>query len=155
MSEETKQGPTPVSDQAEEMVKVFKKVFNDLTGLKRREHINAVYANYANYEVSDLDLKILFGQLDQSGPNAAVDWHTAVTVAWAEAKIMSYFLRINLAVYEANHGVIKIPASMLPPTLELPADANNNPASKAIFDVAQAIRKELMDEQLTLWPKRT
>jgi hypothetical protein len=153
MSEETTPGLEPAPQQAEEMGKAFRKIFDDLMGLKLREHINAVYANYANFEISDLDLKMLFGQLDQSGAKPAVDWHTAVTVTWPEAKVMSYFLRINIAIHEARDGVIKVPASMLPPTLELPEDAETNPLSKALFEKVQAIRTELINEQLLLWPK--
>jgi lysophospholipase L1-like esterase len=143
----------PAQPTVEEFGKLFRTIFDDLVRLKRREHLNAAYANYANFELSDLDLKMLFGQLDQSGPKADVDWHTAVTIAWPEAKIMSYFLRVNLAIHEAHHGVIKVPVAMLPPTLERPEDADSNPTSNKLFDRVQAIRKELMDEQLALWPK--
>jgi hypothetical protein len=143
----------PSNGAAAELGKVFRTIFDDLVGMKRREHINAVYANYANFELSDLDLKMLFGQLDQSTPQRSVDWHTAVTVAWPEAKIISYFLRVNIAIYESGHGVVKIPASMLPPTVELPEDADANPGSKALFEKVQAIRAELMNEQLPLWPQ--
>jgi hypothetical protein len=153
MSEETTQQGAPSSEPAEQQVKILKKIVDDLIGLKRLDHLHAVYANYVNFEISDLDLKILFGQLNQLGAQANVNWHTAVTMAWPQAKIMSYFLRVNLAIYEATHEIIKLPAAMLPATPTLPEDIETNPASKKVYEAVQTLRKELMEEQLPLWPK--
>lgn len=144
----------PTLDQSmpakEKMQVELSKIFNELLGQRIREGIHAVYANYANFEPSDLDVKIVFGQLNQHSGNRTVDWHTAVTMAWAEAKMLSYFLRVNLAIYEAQQGTVKVPVSMLPSTIVSPDDIEDNPVSKKIFDTVQAIRTELMDEQLSL-----
>ncbi len=74
-------------------------------------------------------------------------------MAWPQAKIMSYFFSVNLAIYEATHEIIKLPSAMLPATPTLPEDIETNPASKKVFEAVQILRKELMDEQLPLWPK--
>jgi len=152
VSEDTDRQAVPFSDPAEQLVKIFNKIYDDLIGMKRREHLRAVYANYVNFEISDLDLKILFGQLNRLGTKD-VDWHTAVTMAWPQAKIMSYYLRVNLAIYEATRAVIKLPAAMLPATPARPDDIETNPVSRIVFEAVQAIRKELIDEQLRLRPK--
>jgi len=137
MSEEATQQGAPSSEPAERQLKILKKIFDDLIGLRRLERLHAVYANYVNFEISGLDLKILFGQLNQPGAKANVDWHTAVTMAWPQAKIITYFLRVNLAIYEAAREIIKLPAAMLPATPTLPEDIETNPPSKKVFEAVQ------------------
>jgi len=90
---------------------------NPQSGLQfeRDEDFASLYANHVWYEMSTWDLRLLFGQLDQGkGPNV-VTQHTAITLSWQQVKIMSYFLQVNLAMYEAQNGRIQIPASVLPP----------------------------------------
>jgi hypothetical protein len=71
------------------------------------------YANNTFFEGSVWDLKIIFGELDQKlGPNVVMQ-HTALTLPWAQAKILSHFLRVHLAGYEAEHGRIEIPKNIL------------------------------------------
>lgn len=75
----------------------------------------SVYANCAHLELSGFDLKLIFGQLDQSNGQPQVDWHTAVTLPWAQAKILAYFLQANVETFEAVNGKIKLPIGTLPP----------------------------------------
>jgi len=71
---------------------------------------DSVYANNVRFETSVWDLKAVFGQLEQLPPSGelSVDWHTAVTMPWLVAKLLIYYLRINVAAYELANGCIKV-----------------------------------------------
>ena len=43
-----------------------------------------------------------------------VDWHTDVTIPWAQAKLMHLFLGINLTLYERENGKITVPPPCFP-----------------------------------------
>lgn len=81
----------------------------------------SVYANVSRFETSAWDLKIFFGQLMQHTSKGYVDWHTAVTMPWTQAKIFSYFLLANLAFHERINGPMAIPATIKPPKPERPS----------------------------------
>jgi len=66
---------------------------------ERDEDFLPVYANNVLFEPSVWDLKMIFGQLDQSEGKAVVEQHTAVTIPWAQAKVLSYYLQVNLTAY--------------------------------------------------------
>lgn len=72
------------------------------------------YANNVRFESSVWDLKLLFGLLDQSGTSATAHQHTAVTVPWPQAKLMLYFLYVNVLFHEMTHGRIRIPDTVMP-----------------------------------------
>ena len=78
----------------------------------------SVYANNCRLELSVWDLKIFFGQLEQHTGKTTVDWHTAVTIPWMQAKLLEYYLRINRAFQEKHNGPIQIHPSVMP---QLPA----------------------------------
>lgn len=73
-----------------------------------------VYANNVYYESSAWDLKLIFGQLDQSEGKVRVIQHTAITMPWALAKLTIYWLRGQVEVYEAVHGPIAVPTAVIP-----------------------------------------
>src|ERR1039457_3310638 len=74
-----------------------------------------VYSNNVQFESSVWDLRTVFGVLQQpKGEPAFVDQHTAVTLPWPQAKLLHYFLGVQLAAHEALNGKINIPASVLP-----------------------------------------
>jgi hypothetical protein len=74
----------------------------------------ARYANYCHLESSLWDIRINFGQTDQSLGANTVPINTAVTLPWPQLKVLSYFLRVHLAGYEADNGRIKIPPGIVP-----------------------------------------
>jgi hypothetical protein len=75
--------------------------------------IPALYANNTTFEVSAWDLKIFFGQLDQrSGGN--IDWHTAMTIPWTQARVLEYFLKLNTIFYETKFARITLPPQLVP-----------------------------------------
>jgi hypothetical protein len=77
--------------------------------------IKGVYANNTLFEVSGWDLKIFFGQLDQHGPKIQIDWHTAVTIPWTQARVLEYYLRANMAFCAIKFGPIALPDQLKPP----------------------------------------
>lgn len=85
------------------------------------DEILRVYANNVRFDMNAWDLRLVFGQLMPSGVTrgeSVVDWHTDVTIPWAQAKLMHLYLGINLALYEAENGPIKLPPRVIPPTRE-------------------------------------
>jgi hypothetical protein len=88
-----------------------------------------VYANNVRFEMTAWDLRLLFGQLMPSSEGQGqVEWHTDVTVPWAQAKLMHLFLGINLTLYERENGKISIPLAVLPAAMAAPppgVDASN------------------------------
>ena len=98
---------------------------------ERDEDFASFYANHVWYESSVWDLKLIFGQLDQSkGPNV-ITQHTAIALSWIQVKIMIYFLQVNLAIYEVHNGKVSIPASVVPPPPELTPELQKDPLAKA------------------------
>jgi hypothetical protein len=81
------------------------------------------YANNAHFEPSAWDLGITFGQTDQvQGPNVIIQ-HTAITIPWSYAKILVYFLQLNIIGQEIENGHIKVPPNILaPPPKTLPEE---------------------------------
>lgn len=86
----------------------------DLLERQRAANFVSTYANNIWYESSAWDLKIIFGQLDQSGSKAAVEQHVAVTIPWAQAKLTLYYLRLQIEAMETQSGKIAIRADLIP-----------------------------------------
>jgi hypothetical protein len=103
----------------------------------RDEDFASLYANHVWYELSVWDLKLIFGETDQlQGPGTIVQ-HTSVSVSWLQAKLMAYFLQVNLAIYENQNGPIRIPNAVLPPP---------PPATEAVEDeTARAEARKIAD----------
>ena len=81
----------------------------------RNEEFVSLYANNVQYEASVWDLKMVFGQLDQSKGPSAVEQHTAITLSWPEAKIAAYFMLLNVLGHQVRNGFIQLPNSVIPP----------------------------------------
>jgi len=76
------------------------------------------YANNLIFQASVWDLTLIFGQLGITKPDATqppVDWGTAVTIPWAQAKLGLYQLFLQVAIHEAENGPIKIHPNVLLP----------------------------------------
>src|ERR1700693_1350694 len=82
-----------------------------------------MYANNVRFEMTAWDLRMLFGQLmPESQGKGQVDWHTDVTVAWAQHKLMHFYLGMNLPLYQRESGRITIPPSVLPAPISAPPE---------------------------------
>jgi len=107
----------------------------------------SAYANQSLVEMSEWDLKVIFGQVEQHTGKAAVNWHTAVTMPWLHAKLLSYYLRVSLAAYELTHGKIKVPANVLPPKPEPPNKKQlaSDPNAKAVYQAVKNLHAEAFE----------
>ena len=101
------------------------------------------YANNTFFESSVWDLKLIFGEF--TGRTNSVDWHTSITVPWAQAKLMAYYLNLNIAFHELNQGPIPIPSPVLPQPPQLPEHEKNNPISIAQFEYATRFRSKFLE----------
>jgi hypothetical protein len=116
----------------------------------RIEDFEETYANNVQLESSAWDLKLIFGQLDQTGGKANIAQHTAVTIPWAQAKLLAYFLQANVFFQEKLHGKIIVPTSVLPPDpsivfKEMAAD----PKTKDVVEYMQKLRDALVASSST------
>src|SRR5271163_1783555 len=98
-------------------------------GQAEPDELSHEYANNVFFGPTIWDLKLVFGEL--SGMKEGVDWHTSITLPWATAKLMSYYLAINLAAHELDNGIIRVPKAMLPVITSLPSDAT--PSLAALY----------------------
>jgi hypothetical protein len=110
------------------------------------EDVVPMYANNVRFEMSAWDLRIFFGQL-VPGAEAEVDYHTDVTIPWAQAKLMHLYLGINIMLYEHHNGRIPVPRSVLPAILTSPPEDpdTSSPESIETFQQVQKKIKEFRD----------
>ena len=110
--------------------------------LRRGEDYESLYANSVYFQPSEWDLKLTFGEVDNDPTDNStfVEQHTAISVPWLQAKLMSYFLTLQLGVYEMTHGEIIVPASLMPP--EYSSDTTSDEATKEIQAFIEKTRKE-------------
>jgi hypothetical protein len=109
------------------------------------------YANHSLLESSNWDLKITFGHLEQSlGPNQVVQ-STAITLPWAQAKVLHYFLTLHLIGHEAEYGRLVIPSGIIGefPLKEAPPGMN-----KELFQKAIKFADQFMAENPEAKPKK-
>jgi hypothetical protein len=138
--EESAPSATTPSEVHPEMLALVKLVSNKLT----KETKSAAYANNAKYEASLWDFKIHFGQLQIQPDANRVDWHTVVTIPWLQAKLLYYFVRVNVAYHEHDNGQMKIPASVLPPMPIAPTkeQAEKDPDWLEMYEIHRKIYEE-------------
>jgi len=107
------------------------------------------YSNNVQYEPSIWDLKLTFGQTDQTTTPPTVIQHTAITLSWPEVKVLAYFLRSCLAGHEAQIGkIVMVPDTILPIPEEPPQtiSPSQRAAWKNVFDAMNKIYDEFMRE---------
>lgn len=105
------------------------------------------YANQATYESSVWDLKIIFGQLDQSSGAGRVKQTLAVTIPWTQAKLAVFSLKLLVTGMELQNGKIQIRPDLLP--VEAPAltpDQENDPLARATHEAYKRLREEFLRE---------
>lgn len=114
--------------------------------VERTPDFRSFYANSAVFEGSAWDLKILFGQLDQSVQPMEVKQNLAVTIPWAQAKLALYWLRVHVEAMELQlSSKIPIRKDLLPPEPpELTSEQENDPQAKQLHDLIVKIREEFM-----------
>ncbi len=75
------------------------------------------YANNVRFESSVWDLKLIFGQLDQTTKPLTIRQHTTINVPWAQVKLMAYLCFVNATLHELRNGVVSIPEGIIPPPI--------------------------------------
>ena len=117
------------------------------------EDLHEEYANNVFYESSTWDLKLLFGQLDQSGqlsnsePKIKTVIHSTVTVPWTQAKLMFYWLKGHIEAHEMVNGEIHMPSSLIPPELPPLSEElkKSDPNAERVYALFDRIRKEFIE----------
>ena len=107
--------------------------------------LDSLYANNTRLETSVWDIKVLFGELGQHTGQEIVTFHTAITMPWLQAKLLCYYLQLNVAVHELS-GKIAVPSQMMPslPQPPTPEDGQADfPLRKQIHEIASAMRAEM------------
>jgi hypothetical protein len=84
---------------------------------------------------------MLFGEVDNDDDGMFIEQHTSISIPWLQAKLMHYFLSLQLGYYEMNHGKIAIPPSVEPPEAIPPDDTE---ASKWLHEFIRSKRAELL-----------
>lgn len=108
------------------------------------DEIVSDYANNTSLEQTIWDLKLIFGEFSQR--SGSVRWHTSITMPWAQAKILSHYLQVNIAVWELHNGPIKVPDAMIPPPLPpLTPEQEKDPAAKALFETIKAYQDPFVE----------
>jgi len=74
----------------------------DITSTITSDEINTDYANNIAIQSTVWDLKIVFGEY--SNTLNSVDWHTSMTMPYATAKLLAYYLQINVEPYDIYNG---------------------------------------------------
>jgi hypothetical protein len=110
------------------------------------EEFYEAYANNVYYEASSWDLKLIFGQLDQSEGKVKVVQHSAITVPWTQAKLMVYWLRGQIEAHELANGKVHMPPSLIPPPLPpLTAEMKkSDPNAEAVYAMFHRLREEFI-----------
>ncbi len=113
---------------------------------ERADNVVTSYANNAYYESSAWDLKIVFGQLDQPvGSPAVIRQNIAITIPWAQAKLLAYFVRLHVEANEIQNGKVAIRSDLLPPAPPpLTKEQEKDPAARKLFELATKLREELI-----------
>jgi hypothetical protein len=114
----------------------------------RHENYENWYSNNVQYYQSEWDLKMVFGQLDWRDDHFAVEQHTAITVAWLQAKLILYYLSIQVGVYEMSHGKIPIPLGAMPSEPPPPVGEQvNDPVINQMYEYMKKMREEFLAGQ--------
>lgn len=113
------------------------------------EFADEVYEAYANnilYESSSWDLKLIFGQLDQSEGKIKIVKHSAITIPWIQAKLMIYWLRGQIEAHELKNGKIQIPPPVIPPPLPPLTEElkKTDPNAEEVYAIFNRLRDEFI-----------
>lgn len=113
--------------------------------LQRTDDFSSAYANHVFFEPSTWDLKMIFGELDQSVEPLVVQQHSSITIPWTQAKVFLYFLRLQVAGHELANGTITLPKAVIPPEVVKPTaeELKQEPAAAKVYEAFTRIRKEM------------
>jgi len=117
----------------------------DKAPIEKVEDFVTGYANNIQFEPSAFDLKMVFGELSQTGGEVKVEQHTSITISWSEAKLFSHYLHIQIAGYELQNGKIQLPKNVLPvEPPAVPPDYPDKEAAEAMREMVSKMREEFL-----------
>jgi hypothetical protein len=110
------------------------------------------YANNVYLEASAWDLKLIFGQLDQSGQlipgerKIKIVEHSAITVPWTQAKLMLFWLRGQIEAHELVNGKVHLPPALIPPPIPPLTEEmkKSDPKAEAVHAIFSRLRDEFI-----------
>jgi len=137
--------PTPTFDEILRELEQRGILSKFVRKLEGQDDFSAVYANNVRLEWSAWDLKLFFGQLEQHTAKAEINWHTAVTIPWMQAKILEYYLRANIAFYEKTNGPLNVLPNLRPPQPERPSEdqVKADPKSIELWEMYKKLYTEV------------
>ena len=106
------------------------------------EDLSVEYANNVLLEPTTWDLKVLFGEYSNHAQK--VEWHTSMTMPWATAKLLMYFLQVNIAIYETHMQKIKIPPAAIPTPPSAPTAEQNDETARDLFDKVRLLHEQFV-----------
>jgi len=117
------------------------------SGYARIEDFYTDYANNVFLEPSFWDLKLVFGQLDQSTNPATTEQRAALTIPWTQAKILNFLLTAHIYAYELKNEKIIIPPDIIPPEAPPPTEdlKESEPYLSNVFEHLRKLRAEFFD----------
>ncbi len=115
------------------------------SGFERVEDFYTDYANNVYLEGSVWDLKLIFGQLDQSTNPVITEQRAAITIPWRQAKILNYLLSIHIRAHELDNSRITIPQSIVPPD---PVSTDESISMEPLYEYMRKLRIEMFGEDL-------
>jgi hypothetical protein len=102
------------------------------------------YANNVRFESSFWDLKILHGVIDQpTAQEMSYFVHTAMHLPWTQAKLVAFYLYMNVLFNEVQSGEIGIPEGLVPSPFEVPEPLKDDPRAQALFERVERLRQDL------------
>ena len=114
----------------------------------RHENFESWYSNNIQFKPTEWDLKAIFGEMEQqSDGSIIVQQHTAIVLSWLQAKIMYYFLGMQLGAYELAHGKIPIPPSVMPTEPAPPTGNLDTPDTRILYEFMKKFRKQFIASQ--------
>jgi hypothetical protein len=112
---------------------------------QRIDGFSELYANNLLFEASVWDLKLIFGVLDQTTTPNTIREHASINIPWAQVKLMTHFLKVNLLIHERDHGKVNIPTALIPEPLEkFLTDWETQPGGKELIEKTRQSRNELL-----------
>jgi hypothetical protein len=112
---------------------------------EKAPNFTTTYANSIILESSAWDLKLIFGQLDQSTVPHTVKQHLAVTIPWTQAKLLVFFLQAHVKGEELQDGKIYIRPELRP--IEMPAPTEeqaSDPSFMQFYEFLTKLREQFI-----------
>ena len=113
--------------------------------IERSKDFVSLYANHVQVEQNAFDLKLLLGELDQSQGTVRVEQHSSVTFSWMQAKLLAYYLQLNIATYEFQNGKIQIRKDLMPVEIpQLLPRQQKDPKIRELWDLIKSLRNQFV-----------